>query len=52
MGDRAVEILSRVQSTRARDYVRQYTTALQPWSREPEVRDLLHRARTRLAAAS
>ncbi|WP_236652428.1 sporulation protein [Streptacidiphilus neutrinimicus] len=52
MGDRAVEILSRVQSTRARDYVRQYTTALRPWSREPEVRDLLHRARTRLAAAS
>ncbi|MFF3160247.1 sporulation protein, partial [Streptomyces sp. NPDC057910] len=52
MGHRAVDILARVQSTRARDYVRNYTTELRRWPKESAVRDLLQRARTELAMAS
>ncbi|MFJ8434146.1 sporulation protein [Kitasatospora sp. NPDC094019] len=52
MGHRAVDILARVQSTRARDYVRDYTTELRRWPKESTVRSLLQRARTELAMAS
>ncbi|MFI9106534.1 hypothetical protein ACIGXA_39155 [Streptomyces fildesensis] len=45
-------ILSRVQSTRALDYVGDFTTALQPWETERRVQDFLHHARTELALAS
>ncbi|WP_269286630.1 hypothetical protein [Streptomyces sp. H39-C1] len=52
LGHQAVTILSRVQSTRALDYVRDFTTALQPWRTEQRVQDFLHHARTELALAS
>ncbi|MFD7551438.1 sporulation protein [Streptomyces sp. NPDC059816] len=42
--DRALDILSGVRSTRARDYLRDVADALRPWSREPRVADFLHRA--------
>ncbi|GGZ25109.1 hypothetical protein GCM10010300_80670 [Streptomyces olivaceoviridis] len=46
LGNRSVDILARVQSSRAKDYVREFTDALAPWSREPAVRGFLHHART------
>lgn len=51
LGERAVGILSRVQSRRARDYVRQVNDSLQPWRSEGRVRDFVHRSRTTLASA-
>ncbi|KUF15504.1 hypothetical protein [Streptomyces silvensis] len=48
LGNRSVDILARVRSSRARDYVREFTTALTPWRGEPAVRDFLHRTRTEL----
>lgn len=48
-GHQAVDILARVQSTRALDYIREFNTALTPWRRETAVRDLLHRTRTELS---
>ncbi|WRZ95434.1 hypothetical protein OHB54_44305 [Streptomyces sp. NBC_01007] len=44
-GSRSVDILARVQSTRAKDYVREFNTALAPWHREPVVREFIHRTR-------
>ena len=52
LGNQAVDILSRVQSTRALDYVREFNTALTPWRREPQVRDFLHRTRKDLGVAA
>ncbi|MGW9173794.1 sporulation protein [Streptomyces decoyicus] len=49
LGNRSVDILARVQSSRAKDYVREFNTALAPWRREPAVRDFIHRTRTELA---
>ncbi|WDN56960.1 sporulation protein [Streptomyces clavuligerus] len=51
LGHRSVDILARVQSSRARDYVREFITALGPWRREPTVRDFLHRTRNELNVA-
>lgn len=34
LGNRSVDILARVQSSRAKDYVREFNTALAPWRRE------------------
>jgi hypothetical protein len=48
LGHQAIDILARVKSTRARDYVRDYLGALSPWDGERRVEDLLHRARTEL----
>ncbi|EGX55412.1 sporulation-associated protein [Streptomyces zinciresistens K42] len=48
LGNRSVDILARVQSSRAKDYVREFNTALAPWRREPAVRDFIHRTRTEL----
>ncbi|MEU6171308.1 sporulation protein [Streptantibioticus parmotrematis] len=48
LGNRSVDILARVQSSRAKDYVREFNTALAPWRREPAVRQFLHRTRTEL----
>ncbi|WP_228044102.1 sporulation protein [Streptomyces ferrugineus] len=48
LGHRCVDILARVKSARARDYVCEFNTALAPWRREPAVRDFLHRTRTEL----
>ncbi|MFJ4185460.1 sporulation protein [Kitasatospora sp. NPDC089509] len=52
LGNQAVDILARVQSSRALDYVREFNTALTPWRRETVVRDFLHRARTELGIAA
>ncbi|MFE7130934.1 sporulation protein [Streptomyces sp. NPDC057638] len=49
LGNRSVDILARVQSTRAKDYVRDFIVALGPWRREPAAREFLHRTRTELA---
>ncbi|MFD6465213.1 sporulation protein [Streptomyces goshikiensis] len=51
LGERAVSILSQVQSTRARDYVRQVNDSLQPWRREERVRDFVHRSTATLVSA-
>ncbi|MER7044705.1 sporulation protein [Streptomyces jumonjinensis] len=47
-GNRSVDILARVQSSRAKDYVREFNAALVPWRREPAARDFIHRTRTEL----
>lgn len=52
VGNRAVDILGRVASARARDYVGDVTAALAPWSRERPVAEFLQRARTELTLAS
>ncbi|MBB5117722.1 sporulation protein [Streptomyces eurocidicus] len=52
LGNRSVDILTRVKSTRALDYVREFNDALTPWRREPAVRDFLHRTRKGLGTAS
>ncbi len=52
LGNRSLDILARVQCSRAKDYVREFTDALAPWRREPAVRDFLHRARTELSIAA
>ncbi|WP_406210160.1 hypothetical protein OH807_40130 [Kitasatospora sp. NBC_01560] len=51
-GHQAVDILARVQSTRALDYVREFNTALAPWRRESTVRELVQRTRTELGMAA
>ncbi|MFF3400406.1 sporulation protein [Streptomyces sp. NPDC002659] len=48
LGNRSVDILARVQSSRAKDNVREFNPALAPWRREPAVREFLHRTRTEL----
>lgn len=52
LGHQAVDILVRVQSSRALDYVREFNTALAPWRREPRVAEFLHRTRKELAVAA
>ncbi|WP_238782978.1 sporulation protein [Streptomyces monomycini] len=52
LGHQSVDILARVQSTRATDYVREFTTALAPWRHEPAVRGFVHRVRTELNVAA
>ncbi|MCC9711778.1 sporulation protein [Streptomyces sp. MNU76] len=52
LGNRSVDILARVQSSRAKDYVREFNDALAPWRREPEVREFIHRTRTELGVAA
>jgi hypothetical protein len=47
-GHRAVDILTRVHSTRADSYVGAIITALAPWRAEPTVTDFVHRARNEL----
>ncbi|WP_308095194.1 sporulation protein [Streptomyces californicus] len=48
LGNRSVDILSRVRSSRAKDYVREFNAALAPWRHEPAVREFVHRTRTEL----
>jgi tetratricopeptide (TPR) repeat protein len=48
LGNQAVDILARVQSSRALDYVREFTAALSPWRRETAVRAFLNRTRGEL----
>lgn len=43
-GERALTILSNVQSTRSRTYLRTLTTTLNPWRTEHDVADFLQRA--------
>ena len=52
LGNQSVDILARVQSSRALDYVREFNTALAPWRREARVRDFLHRTRKELHIAA
>ncbi|MEU6973593.1 sporulation protein [Kitasatospora aureofaciens] len=52
LGNQAVDILARVQSSRALDYVREFNAALGPWRREPAVRDFVHRIRSELGVAA
>lgn len=52
LGNRSVGILARVQSTRAKDYVREFNTALATWRREPAMRDFVHRTRKELGVAA
>jgi hypothetical protein len=49
-GNRAVDVLARVASTRATDYARDLLDRLQPWWTEPSVVELTHRIHTELAA--
>ena len=51
LGHQAVDILTRVRSTRALDYVRDYTDSLNRWKSETSAQDLIHRTRTELAIA-
>ncbi|WP_059009367.1 hypothetical protein [Streptomyces specialis] len=44
LGNRSVDILAGVRSSRALDYVREFKAALTPWHREPSVRAFLRRA--------
>ncbi|MEW2549570.1 sporulation protein [Streptomyces sp. NPDC047002] len=52
LGNRSVDILARVRSTRALDYVREFHSALAPWRREPAVREFVRRTRTELGVAA
>jgi hypothetical protein len=52
LGHRSVDILARVKSSRAKDYVREFNAALAPWRREPAVREFIHRTRTELGVAA
>ncbi|MET9901722.1 hypothetical protein [Streptomyces sp. NPDC006446] len=52
LGNRSVDILARVQSTRAKDYVAEFNAALSPWRREPTVRDFVQRTRRELGVAA
>ncbi|MFI5617900.1 sporulation protein [Streptomyces sp. NPDC051567] len=52
LGNRSVDILARVQSSRAKDYVREFNTALAPWRREAAVREFVHRTRAELGIAA
>jgi tetratricopeptide (TPR) repeat protein len=45
LGNKAVDILSRVNSQRAHAYVSEFKTALAPWRTEPQVRDFVRRTR-------
>jgi hypothetical protein len=51
LGNRSVD-LARVQSARAKDYVREFNTVLAPWRRESAVREFIHRPRKELGAAA
>jgi hypothetical protein len=51
LDNRSVDILARVQSTRAKDYVREFNTALTRWRREPTVREFVQRTRKELGVA-
>jgi hypothetical protein len=51
LGERAVDVLSRVNSPRAHDYVRQVNHALQPWRREGRVREFVRQSTAGLTAA-
>ncbi|MFG2291717.1 hypothetical protein [Streptomyces sp. NPDC048603] len=46
-GERAVDVLSRVASPRAHDYVRQVNHALQPWRQEGRVRGFVRQSSAR-----
>ncbi|MFJ2805987.1 sporulation protein [Kitasatospora sp. NPDC087271] len=52
LGHQAVDILARVQSSRAKDYVREFNTALTPWRREPRVVEFLRRTGKELGVAA
>ncbi|MER7179432.1 hypothetical protein ABT404_08095 [Streptomyces hyaluromycini] len=52
LGHQSVTVLARVRSARAKDYVREFNTALSPWRREPAVREFVHRTRKELGVSA
>ncbi|MEV5676114.1 sporulation protein [Streptomyces sp. NPDC052164] len=52
LGNRSVDILARVRSSRALDYVREFTAALDPWRREPVVVEFVRRTHKELGSAA
>lgn len=52
LGHRSVNILARVQSTRAKDYVREFNTALALWRGQPAVREFVLRTRKELGVTT
>ncbi|MFE6768077.1 sporulation protein [Streptomyces fimicarius] len=52
LGNRSVDTLARVRSSRALDYVREFTITLTPWRCEPPVRAFLRRTHTELGIAA
>ncbi|MCZ2524373.1 hypothetical protein [Streptomyces sp. HB2AG] len=51
-GNRSVDILARVQSNRAKDYVAEFNVALAPWRREPAVHEFVQRTTKSSASPS
>ncbi|WP_329070972.1 sporulation protein [Streptomyces sp. NBC_01429] len=52
LGHQAVSILANVESSRARDYVRDFTTALAPWGAETRVTEFVKHARRELSMSA
>ncbi|MDT0478016.1 hypothetical protein RM863_38460 [Streptomyces sp. DSM 41014] len=52
LGNRSIDILLRVQTSQAKDYVREFNTALASGRGEPAVRDFIHRARKEIGVAA
>ncbi|MEE1799561.1 sporulation protein [Streptomyces sp. JV176] len=52
LGHQAVDILANVESSRARDYVRDFVTALAPWQGESRVNDFIKHARRELSMSA
>ncbi|MFF8644379.1 sporulation protein [Streptomyces sp. NPDC015345] len=52
LGNRSVDILARVQSSRAKDYVRELNAAIAPWRPQPAVREFIHGTRKELGVAA
>ncbi|MEU8785958.1 hypothetical protein [Streptomyces sp. NPDC048637] len=52
LGNRSVDILASVQSTRTKDYVREFNATFAPWRRGPAGGKFVHRARTEFGVAA
>ncbi|MFC5674964.1 hypothetical protein [Streptomyces incanus] len=52
LGNRSVDLLARVQSSRAKEHVREFDTVLALWRREQAVREFIHRNRTELGVTA
>ncbi|MFI6698478.1 hypothetical protein ACIBJC_05770 [Streptomyces sp. NPDC050509] len=52
LGQEAVAILANVESSRARDYVPDFTTALAPWQAENRANDFIKHARRKLSMSA
>lgn len=52
LGNRSVDVLAPVQSTRAKHHAREFNTALAPWRCWPSIREFTHRPREELRVAA